>query len=134
MLKPIKATFPLFTGHAVTRTYYRMLEDCVQHGWNGVVTSGKRSWATQMYLWTMWKARRPGFHLAAPPWASAHCKLGWRCAVDAKDSPNGPLECSDLERIARSRGWPVHRPVPGEPWHLEFSRKPRNTNVSHGPH
>ena len=117
-----RQVFPKFDGKPVTRTYSRLLWDCRRAGWTGTLTSGKRSYARQMYLWVQWKRGKPGFAPANPPWKSRHCKRGWRCAIDVT---NGVL----LEAVAQRRGWPVVRPYPREPWHLELYRRPKNTHL-----
>lgn len=113
--------YPKFDGKPVTRTYYRLLSDCRKAGWTGTLTSGKRSVAKQLYLYRGWLARKPGFNPANPPNQSRHCKTGWRCAVDV-------TEGAELERVAKRQGWPVQRPYVNEPWHLELTRKPKNTH------
>ena len=118
--------FPKFDGKPVTRTFSRLLWDCRHHGWNGKLTSGKRSRARQLWLYRAWIARLPGFNPADPPDKSAHCKLGWRCAVDVTDA-------DQFVTIAKHRGWPVTRPHSRERWHVEFSRRPRRTWKG-GPH
>lgn len=117
-----RALFPLFDGKPVTRTYSRMLWDCRRNGWSGTLTSGKRSWAKQLWLWRGWMARKPGFNPANHPKDSRHCKTGWRCAVDVSEG-------DELVRVALRRGWPVTRPYAHEPWHVEFFRKPKNTRL-----
>jgi hypothetical protein len=119
--------YPKFDGKAVTRTFSRLLWDCRHHGWSGKLNSGKRSRAMQLRLYLGWLHRLPGFNPANPPDKSAHCRNGWHSAVDI-------TEPDELMRVAQKRGWPVRRPYPGEPWHIEFRRKPQNTHVKHGPH
>jgi hypothetical protein len=120
--------YPLFDRKPVTRTYSRLLWDCRHHGWHGTLTSGRRSKVKQLALYLGFIKHLPGYNPADPPWKSAHCKEGWRCAVDVS-------RADELVKVARARGWPVHRPyMPREEWHVEFSRKPRNTWKKHGPH
>src|SRR4051812_33194918 len=119
--------YPKFDGKPVTRTFSRLLWDCRRHGWHGTLTSGKRSRAQQLRLYLGFLRRLPGFNPADPPDKSTHCKNGWRSAVDVS---NG----DEFVRVARARHWPVHRPHQAEGWHVEFSRKPRNTQKKHGAH
>lgn len=119
--------YPTFDGKPVTRTYSRLLWDCRHHGWSGSLTSGKRSKAKQLLLYMGFLRHLPGYNPADPPWKSAHCKEGWRCAVDV-------TEADEFVRIARARHWPVHRPHRAESWHVEFTRKPQDTWKHTGNH
>jgi hypothetical protein len=120
------AVFPTFDGRPVTRTFSRLLWDCRHNGWSGSLISGKRSKAKQLALYLGWIKHLPGYNPAFPPWKSPHCKTGWRCAVDV-------TKPDELMTVAHRRGWPVRRPYPNEDWHVEFSRRPRNTWKG-GPH
>lgn len=119
--------YPKFDGKPVTRTFSRLLWDCRHHGWKGELTSGKRSRARQLRLYLGFLRHLPGFNPADPPDKSTHCKNGWRSAVDVTVP-------EQFVRIARDRGWPAYRPHPKEPWHVEFTRKPRNTWKTTGRH
>jgi hypothetical protein len=119
--------YPKFDQKAVTKTFSRMLWDVRHRGWGGTLTSGKRSRARQLQLYLGFLHHLPGFNAADTPDRSAHCRNGWRCAVDVTRG-------DEFVRVARARGWPVHRPHPNEPWHVEFTRRPRNTQKGRGPH
>ena len=119
--------YPKFDGKPVTRTFSRLLWDCRHHGWTGSLTSGKRTRFQQLRLYRGFLKHLPGFNPADPPDQSAHCKNGWHGAVDITNA-------DQFMTIAKRRRWPVTRPHPAEDWHVEFSRRPKNTQKKSGGH
>jgi hypothetical protein len=91
------------------------------------IESGVRTRAEQEYLFAGWKARTPGFNLAADPNRIIGRNGGtvWRGSYHM--AQNGVGYAVDLTRPGRHVGWDavhrelramgLHTTVPGEPWH-----------------
>lgn len=90
------------------------------------VVSGVRTYAQQKYLYDGYKARRPGFNLAANPdrklrngfQGSYHMSQpafgGWGYAVDFRIVGQG-ITTGEVKKVATLYG--MHAPVRGEWWH-----------------
>ena len=92
------------------------------------IESGVRTRAEQEYLFAGWKARTPGFNLAADPdrIIGRHGDTVWRGSYHMSQE-TGYGYAVDLTRPGRHVGWDavhrelramgLHTTVPGEPWH-----------------
>jgi hypothetical protein len=93
-----------------------------KHNKRLVMVSGQRTMQQQWYLYNGWRARKPGFNLAAYPNPNApHIKNGGSAADMGVEDKNGGNYTSVLNYgpavgIVAKHG--LFRQVPSEAWHL----------------
>jgi hypothetical protein len=112
--------YKTFDGKPVSVAWHRVLTRARANGVRFTVTSGHRTFTQQQYLYDGWKARRPGFNLAAFPSHSApHIRTGR--PDHAIDFGPDPQAVQRLLKYLNSRALGGRLTVPGEWWHVEVN-------------